>query len=184
MAFSGTRGQYLSVTGIEPAGTRMHAQGPPGVTLCPFVALHSGVVTATKGDRIRHARELRRETREQVAAATGVNTKTIARIERGEVANSASATVLERYLGLTPAEPPTTTGENLDQKTVDYVLDNVSFLELLAAVARRYARATDTPHTPDPGRGSGHYKVFTEDVPAPDQPTGRQTDVGKSGKAP
>src|SRR5690606_41078507 len=68
------------------------------------------ILAASRGDRIRKAREMRGETRDQVAAATGVYPKTIARIERGEVTNSPKATILEDYLGITPrlaaTEPP------------------------------------------------------------------------------
>jgi len=142
-------------------------------------------MAASRGDRIRKAREMRGETRDQVAAATGVNPKTIARIERGEVTNSPKATILEDYLGITPrlaaTEPPT--APSVDQATIDRVLDEVPFLELLAAIAKRYARATGASHLQQPD-SAGRYKIFTEDVPSPDEDPNPQPDVRDTGKLP
>src|SRR5690606_12737055 len=86
-----------AVTRTEGASARMPTEEPSGGQECPFVPLHSETVLVRRGDRIRAERERRGLTREQLAEATGVNAKTIARIERGEVSSSPTTTRLDTH---------------------------------------------------------------------------------------
>src|SRR5690606_22759330 len=89
-----------AVTRTGEARARMPTEEPSGGQEGPFVPLHSVTVTVRRGDRIRAERERRGLTREQLAETTGVNAKTIARIERGEVSSSPSTARLETHLGI------------------------------------------------------------------------------------
>src|SRR5690606_40593002 len=94
-----------AVTGTDNLGIRMPTNRPSGSAECPLVPLHSVIMPTTRGEAIRVERERRGLNREQLAAATGVNPKTIARIERGEVRNSPSIPRLEEHLGIRHGSP-------------------------------------------------------------------------------
>jgi transcriptional regulator with XRE-family HTH domain len=127
--------------------------------MCPFVPLHSVTVTGSRGDRIRRARELRRLSREELAAQTGVNAKTIARIEREEVGSSPNLTVLEQHLDLTPEASPAGPAS----------LSSIDDLDLIAELARRLAaRRERNPDNPAKLGPEGHFAWYTADAPFPE----------------
>jgi len=65
----------------------------------------------------------------------------------------------------------------------DPPLSQASYMDLLAELARRYARATDSSAQPRPSTGS-RYKIYTEDAPTPEHPGQDQLDATERGKAP
>jgi len=65
----------------------------------------------------------------------------------------------------------------------DPPLSRASYMDLLAELARRYARATGSNNQPRPSTGN-RYVVYTEDVPSPDHLASDQLDAGEQGKAP
>lgn len=157
MAFPGLISHPRRVTGTGKTRVRARTKELTGRTGCPFVPLHSVIVTATRGDRIRTTRELRGLSRDQLATATGVNSKTIARIERGEVTNSPSAPILERHLGIphTAEEPPAPS------------LHDISDLDLIAELARRLAARRSHDAT-EPLGPEGYFRWPTEAAPYPE----------------
>jgi transcriptional regulator with XRE-family HTH domain len=143
----------------------MPTKVPTGPTGCPFVPLHSVIVNATRGDRIRAERERRRLSRDDLAHHTGVNAKTIARIERGEVTTSPNTPALEDYLGIT--QPATPERPNLA---------DVDDLDLIAELARRLAIRRD-PSAPEPLGPEGYFRWPTRNAPYPE---GRDTDTSSN----
>lgn len=146
-----------AVTGINKTSAdlpKRHLTVPPE---CPFVHLHSVTVTESRGDRIRRARDLRRLSRDELAATTGVNPKTIARIERGEVSTSPSIAILEDHLNITP--------EPASHHTT--ALRDVNDLDLIAELARRLAARRATSDTIQLGP-EGHFRWNTRDAPYPE----------------
>jgi transcriptional regulator with XRE-family HTH domain len=102
-------------------------------------------------------RERRRLSREDLATHTGVNPKTIARIERGEVTSSPNTAVLEDYLGIHHA---TTQAELL-------TLQNIPDLDLIAELARRLAARRDA-HSPEPLGPAGYFRWPASAAPYPE----------------
>src|SRR5690606_12666078 len=153
---------------------RMPTEEPSGGQECPFVPLHSETVLVRRGDRIRAERERRGLTREQLAEATGVNAKTIARIERGEVSSSPSTARLETHLGIPhpgAAHPPPKPS-----------LADVSDLDLIAELARRLAerRADNSPGPHFGPEGYYRWPASAAPYPEPDSP-GTAGDQGVAG---
>jgi transcriptional regulator with XRE-family HTH domain len=95
----------------------------------------------TRGARIKRERNRRRQSRPDVARATGVSIRTIQRLENGELSGDTSGAmdVLEEYFGLDSIsagqepEPDTDTG-------APHGLSDHSLMELLAEAIRRVAQ--------------------------------------------
>jgi transcriptional regulator with XRE-family HTH domain len=135
----------------------------------PRLAVHLRAVSASRGERIKQARQLRRLSQQELADATDVSVRTVRRIETGENESTRALTILETYLELahSPGDPDTHTDptERLDQDTLERALDQATFLDLLAALARKHSRvAKDTENPPD--LPSGRYVMRTEDAPS------------------
>ena len=159
------------VTGTGKTRVRMPTKELTGPTGCPFVPLHSVIVNATRGDRIRAERERRRLSRDDLAAHTGVNAKTIARIERGEVTTSPNTAILEHHLGIHHDD------------TARPTLADVDDLDLIAELARRLA-ARRNPEAPESLGPEGYFRWYTRDAPYPEAgqtDTDRDEGVADSG---
>lgn len=138
----------------------------------PCLAVHLGAVSESRGERIRQARQLRRMSQLDLAEATGIGHRTVRRVETGENASPRSLTILETYLELAPMPAddtqPDTPTERLDQATIERALDQATFLDLLAAVARKHARTAKIEDAPD--LPAGRYVWRAEDAPSARRP--------------
>ena len=132
----------------------------------PFSAYTRGVTWT--GQRLRDARARAGFTSQKEAAKRiGVSERAYAAWERDEAKPQAHwIPKIEAVLG---DHAPTDTTERLDQATVERALDQASFLDLLAALARKHARAAkdieDAPDLP-----TGRWVWHTADAPSTRQP--------------
>lgn len=76
----------------------------PRIALCPFVPLHSGVVTSI-GEKIRIARERKGLSRAELAREVDLDEKLIARVETDSVKRSKGIPALCTFLGIDPVGP-------------------------------------------------------------------------------
>lgn len=106
----------------------------------PEVAVSSAPMT-TRGDRIKRERNRRRQSRPDVAKATGVSARTIQRIENGELAGDTSGAMdaLEAYFGF-DGMPALQDPEPADSGGAPHGLEDFSLMELLAESMRRVAQ--------------------------------------------
>jgi transcriptional regulator with XRE-family HTH domain len=116
---------------------------PDGGSMWPIVAVHSADMT-TRGERIKRARNLLRQSQMDVHKATGVGLRTIGRIEAGENEHSPSVEVLENHFGINDSSVGT---DNDAPDTAEPVagapptsLDQFTLMELLVEVVRRVAQ--------------------------------------------
>lgn len=66
------------------------------------MAIHSGVVATSRGERIRHERTLKGWKQEHLSELTGVSVRTIGRIEAGQAPRTRAIAKLEKALGIEP----------------------------------------------------------------------------------
>lgn len=126
------------VTGTARYSHAMRQIETPKEPVCPFVPL-SLVPMTTRGDRIRRARQLRGLRQTDLAAAAGVNVRTLSRIETGGVRDSKEIPVLETYLGIETTTDPIAEGR-LTDAAIEAALDQASGMQLLVQFAKRLAR--------------------------------------------
>jgi transcriptional regulator with XRE-family HTH domain len=112
------------------------------------------------GQRLRDARARRGWTQAELAERLGAAPRSVASWEREEARPQAHwVTKLDRLFADEPLDP----AQRLDQATIERALDEASFLDLLAALARKHARIAKPEDTPDlpPGR----YTWYKSDAP-------------------
>lgn len=153
---------------------------PAKAATLPFSA-YTGRVT-WNGQRLRKARARAGITSQTEAAARiGVSVRAYAAWERDEAKPQAHwLPKLEEVLGDHAHTAPT---ERLDQDTIERALDQASFLDVLAALARKHARVAqtggDVPDLP-PGRFAWH----TADAPSARQARETSGHTGQPDEAP
>lgn len=145
----------LPVTGTQRQGRR---------STLPFSA-YTRRVTWT-GQRLRDARAQAGITSQQEAAARiGVSVRAYAAWERDEAKPQAHwIPKLDALFADTPHP-----ADRLDQATIERALDEASFLDLLAAVARKHARLAKQD-TNQPDLPAGRFVFRAEDAPSARRP--------------
>lgn len=115
------------------------------------------------GTQIREARTALGMSQAELARLSGVDPRTVRRIESGESEYPAKAGLLQKTLRIGPYAPPPR-ASNIDE----VLLREATVPELLQAIAARYGEAVRSGKARAPSTGSGGIQISTMDELPPD----------------